>query len=172
MDSGDRHGAPAGAWWTASLLHRSGDGAGACEFYERAIESGHPAWSLRAALNLATLREEMGDVGEARKLYEWAVNYGDPTRSDGTEIFVLRAATKLEILLTRQGKEAEARAIYDRVTKGVREQQARFAISRATELKARGDVEGAAASLREAIDLNDPTLSQRAAVMLSSLQTP
>jgi tetratricopeptide (TPR) repeat protein len=172
MDSDSHHDAPAGAWWTAHLLHRSGDRTGACEFYKRAVESRHPAWSVRAAVDLAALREEMGDVGEASKLYEWAVNHGDPERSDGANIWARRAATKLEILLTRQGEQAKARAIYDRVTKGVREQQALFAINRATELQARGDVEGAATSLREAIELNDPTVSERAAVMLSILQMP
>jgi hypothetical protein len=91
----------------------------ALEFYKRAVESGHPAWSVRAAVDLAALREEMGDVGGASKLYEWAVNQGDPARSDGANIWARRAATKLEILLTRQGEQAKAPAIYDRVTKGV-----------------------------------------------------
>jgi FimV-like protein len=54
----------------------------------------------------------------------------------------------------------------------VPEKQALYAINRAHELKARGDIEAAAASLREAVELDDPTVSARAAAMLSRLRLP
>jgi tetratricopeptide (TPR) repeat protein len=155
----------------ATLLRGIGDIGSATEFLERAVESGHPAWSARAAIDLATLREERGDIAGASALYEWAVNSGDPTRSDGANIWSRRAATKLEILLTSHGEEKGARAVHDRVTGGVRAQQAWFAINRAQELQERGDVDGATESLREAIELDDPHASPRAATMLSLLRT-
>lgn len=153
----------------ATLLRGVGDSDSATEFFERAVESGHPAWSARAAIDLARLREERGDIAGAGALYEWAVNSGDPSRSDGANIWSRRAATKLEILLTNHGEENGARAVYERVTGGVREQQALFAINRAQELKERGDIAGAAESFREAIELDDPHSSPQAATMLSLL---
>jgi tetratricopeptide (TPR) repeat protein len=169
IDSGDVHGSPAGLWWMATLLRDIGDSGSATEFYERAVESGHPAWSARAAIDLAGLREKQGDIAGAGALYERAVDFGDPSRSDGANIWSRRAATKLEILLTSHGEEKRARAVYERVTGGDREQQALFAINRAQELQGRGDVAGAAESLRAAIELDDPHASPRAAAMLSLL---
>jgi tetratricopeptide (TPR) repeat protein len=171
IDSGDVHGSPAGLWWMATLVRGVGDTAGATEFFQRAVESGHPTWSARAAIDLAALREQQGDITGAGVLYEWAVDSGDPTRSDGANIWSRRAASKLEVLLTRHGEEKKARAVYERVTGGDREQQALFAINRAQELKDRGDVDGAAESLREAVELGDPNASPRAATMLSLLRS-
>jgi tetratricopeptide (TPR) repeat protein len=170
IDSGHVDGAPAGMWWMATLLRHSGDNVGATEFFARAIEFGHRAWSPRAAVDLAALREDQGDVEGAIALYELALDSGDPTRSDGANIWSRRAATKLEILLTRQDEVAKARAVYERATGGVLEKQAWFAINRAHELQERGDLYGAAASLREAIELDDPRVSPQAATLLSVLR--
>jgi tetratricopeptide (TPR) repeat protein len=155
----------------ATLLRGVGDSGGATEFFKRAVESGHPAWRARAAIDLAALREEVGDIAGASFLYEWVVDSGDPTRSDGANIWSRRAATKLEILLTSYGEEKKARAVYERVSGGVPERQAWFAINRAQELQERGDLDGAAESLREAIELDDPHASPRAAAILSLLRS-
>lgn len=172
IDSGDVHGSPSGLWWMAALLRGTGDSDGAVEYFTRAVESGHPAWSTRAAVDLAELREKRGDIAGAAGLYEWAVNSGDPARSDGANVWSRRAATKLEILLAGHGEAERARAVYEQVTRGDREQQALFAVNRATELQERGYVDGAAASLREAIELDHPRVSPRAQTMLLLLQDP
>lgn len=49
------------------------------------------------------------------------------------------------------------------------ERRAAYALNRAHELQQRGDLAGAAASLREAVELGDPQHSPRAAFMLSML---
>jgi tetratricopeptide (TPR) repeat protein len=153
------------------LLRDVGDVAGACASFLRAIESGHPAWSPRAAIDLADVLVERGDVEDARELYELAVASGDPSNHTGVDLWARRAAGKLEILLAGQGEHGAAAAVYRRATGdgGVHE-RASYALNRAQELKQRGDITGAAASFREAVELGDPQHSPRAAFMLSMLE--
>lgn len=166
-DSGDRHGAPAGLWNLGLLARLAGDDAAAREHYRRAIESGHPAWSLRAALALGALHEDHGEVDEAIARYEWVVDSGAPDQGEGIAPFGRLAAAKLDVVLTQRGEHAKARALHDRVTRGLPEKQASYLINRAQELKSRGDVEGSTAALREAVAIGAPTLSARAAQLLA-----
>lgn len=172
IDSGDVHGAPAGAWSMGVLLRDAGDMAGARTSFRRAIDSGHPTWSPRAAIDLAGALEADGDLAGARGLYEFAVASGDPSRSTGADLWARRAAVKLEILLTGLGDPDAAAAVHRGATGGDVERLAAFALDRAHELQQRGNRAGAAESLREAIELDDPRHSPRAAFMLSMLTDP
>lgn len=172
IDSGDVNGAPAGAWSMGMLLRKAGDMPGASASFRRAIDSGHPAWSPRAAIDLADALEADGDIAGARDLYEFAVASGDPLSSTGADLWARRAAVKLEVLLTGWGDLDAAAAVHRRATRGDVERRAAFALDRAHELQQRGNRAGAAESLREAIELDDPRHSPRAAFMLSMLTDP
>ncbi|GAA1606913.1 hypothetical protein GCM10009789_71540 [Kribbella sancticallisti] len=98
-DSGSYHGAPAGAWWTATVLREQQDREGARSYYERAIASGHEAWAPRAATDLAGMFEEQGQVAKAAGYYRQAIAYGD--RSNPSALWARRAQEKLDALLRR-----------------------------------------------------------------------
>lgn len=132
--------------------------------------SGHPAWSPRAAIDLAGVLEGQGDLAGARELYEFAVASGNPSSSTGVDLWARRAAVKLEILLTELGDPDAAAVVYRRATgAGDVERRAAYALNRAHELQQRGDLAGAAASYREAVEFGDPRHSPRAAFILSML---
>jgi tetratricopeptide (TPR) repeat protein len=168
IDSGDLHAVPAGEWATGALLLDTGDVAGACAAFRRAISSGHPAWSVRAALNLAEALEDSGDPAGAIEQYRSVAD--QPADDPDLEVFVRRAAVRLEILLIRQGDQEAAAQVYRRaIGAGGTAERASFALNRAYELQRRGDLAAAVASYEEAIDLGDPVLSPRATQMLASL---
>jgi tetratricopeptide (TPR) repeat protein len=168
IDSGDLHAVPAGEWSTGALLLDTGDVAGACAAFRRAISSGHPAWSVRAALNLAEALEDRGDPAAAIEQYRSVAD--QPPDDPDLEVFVRRAAVRLEILLIRQGDQEAAAQVYRRaIGAGGTAERASFALNRAYELQRRGDAAAAVASYEEAVDLGDPVLSPRAARMLASL---
>jgi tetratricopeptide (TPR) repeat protein len=168
IDSGDLHAVPAGEWSTGALLLDTGDVAGACAAFRRAISSGHPAWSVRAALNLAEALEDSGDMAGAIEQYRFVAD--QPSDDPDLDVFVRRAAVRLEILLIRQGDREAAAQVYQRaIGAGGTAERASFALNRAYELQRRGDAAAAVASYEEAVDLGDPVLSPRAARMRASL---
>jgi tetratricopeptide (TPR) repeat protein len=123
---------------------------------------------VRAALNLAEALEDVGDPGGAIEQYRSVADR--PSDDPDLDVFVRRAAVRLEILLTRQGDHEAAVQVRRRaIGPGGPAERASFALTRAYELQRRGDVAAAVASYEEAIDLDDPVLSPRAAQMLSSL---
>lgn len=137
-----------------ALLRRCGDDEGARSAFRRAAAHGHPAWTRRALVDLGGMLAQSGELDAAAEFYERAMLLGDPSRSDGADVWSRRAAIRLEILLNRRGRTEAAQEVHHRATRhGDPEIRARFAVDRAEVLKQRGDVEGAAASFREAISL-------------------
>jgi tetratricopeptide (TPR) repeat protein len=170
IDSGDPDIAAAGAWWMGTLLRDAGDPAGAGEHYRRVIGSGHPTWSLRAGIDLADLLQAHGDPTGAVIFYRAVVDSADPAGADGNDLWAHRAAVRLAVLLARQGDPAGAQDVQRRATgDGAAGLQVRFAVDRAEELRRQGDLDAAAASYREAIDLGGaqaPRVSFQLAILL------
>lgn len=95
-------GAPAGAWWTATLLRRQGDQVAAQSYYQQAINSGHEAWAPRAATDLADMLTEQGKTSLASTYYKQAIAYGHPTNPGA--IWARRAQQKLAALQAGTGE--------------------------------------------------------------------
>ncbi|MGP4020767.1 tetratricopeptide repeat protein [Saccharopolyspora sp. 5N708] len=109
--------------------------------------------AAEAALRLAALRDERGDVDGAIDAFRRAESVGSRTAA-------AHSAVNMGVLLARKGETAPAREAYERaISSGVPGAQAHAALNLGNLLRDAGDEVGARAAYDRALEFDDPDIT-------------
>jgi len=122
------------------------DYAAAMEAFSRAIETGHPHWSLAGLRGQAYVLEQQGDLDGARAIYQQVTDAEDAGQA-------AQALVSLGKLLESQGDAVGAKAAYWRVLDSTAASWAAHGLTNLVNLLEReGDLDGAQAAYGKAME--------------------
>ncbi|MHA4818234.1 tetratricopeptide repeat protein [Streptomyces aculeolatus] len=150
----------------AQTMAEQGDRDGAVRLYREVLGEDDPIGTPLAGLNLAAILRGEGDLAGARSAYERTLAcctaHGDPTGMHGA------AAGHLGEVLAELGEPGAARRAFEvAIASGHRDAKPRAWAELGDLRRAEGDVAGAVAAYREAIDADDPGLAAAARFKLA-----
>jgi tetratricopeptide (TPR) repeat protein len=145
IEAGNATWAPAAMVGLAGIRHRASDDRGAEAMYRAAIETANAGWSANASFCLGELLEGTGETDAAKAQYQRLIEAGDPEWAGS-------GLMNLVNLLKRQNDADGLRAAYNTGVALGNPETLYALVQLGQVLEHEGDIEGAHAAWRQAID--------------------